>query len=268
VKIAGDSLLVAFYTGDSKSITVISWGLILSQLGFYPLVNASLQFVRKWYPPKTLRANNRIDAWRHSDPDITRFYSFIRLIHPILLTAFVLAIISGAWTSPNSGHINTAYNLRRAADILFLFVTSLLMGMVIRMMMKSKSKEQRFDLVLVQVLVVTFILIIRMIYATAQAFISNPHHPNPNTWVYLGLLMIPDCLAVSIYTICGLVLKASPPAQVGFFADDSQAPSQIPQPNQKPEDGSQPAVSQPTRRRQRRLRGPIGMLIAAIRENA
>jgi len=192
-------------------------------------------------------------------------------MHPIVLAALACSIISGVWTNPSSGHINTAYDLRRAGTILFLFVTSLIMGMVVRMMMKSKSKAQRFDLLLVQVLVVTFILLIRIIYATAQAFLSTPQNPNHNTWVYLGLLLIPDCVATSIYTICGLVLKPSqaPAIGQGYIVDEAGVPSEIPQANQAGQEADKVAFSQTGgpqqgRRRQRRIRGPIHMLIDAI----
>jgi hypothetical protein len=202
--------------------------------------------------------NFRIRTWQHQDPAVTRWSNLIHLIHPLILVALVCVVISGVWTNPSSGHINTAYDLRRAGDILFLLVTSLIMGMVVRMMMKSKSREQRFDLLLVQVFVVTILLLVRIIYATAQAFISTPQNPNHNTWVYLGLLLIPDCFAISIYTICGLILKPSqpPPIGQGYGGDDAGVPSQVSQP-----------VGQAGKRRQRRIRGPIHMLIDAIRGN-
>jgi len=67
VKIAGDTLLFEIYSGDSTSIEVATWGLILSQLGFYPLLNATFSFISKWFnPPKVTltvgfaRGNNRI----------------------------------------------------------------------------------------------------------------------------------------------------------------------------------------------------------------
>jgi hypothetical protein len=49
VKIAGDSLLLEVYTGESTSIEVATWGLILSQLGFYPLLNATFSFIHTWF---------------------------------------------------------------------------------------------------------------------------------------------------------------------------------------------------------------------------
>lgn len=51
VKIAGNALLFEVYTGHSTSIEVATWGLILSQLGFYPLLNATFSFIHKWLGP-------------------------------------------------------------------------------------------------------------------------------------------------------------------------------------------------------------------------
>jgi hypothetical protein len=50
VKIVGNILSLVVETGSSHSITVAIWGLIISQLGFYPLLNAGLAFMRKWFP--------------------------------------------------------------------------------------------------------------------------------------------------------------------------------------------------------------------------
>ena len=66
------------------------------------------------------------------------------------------------------------------------------------------------DLVLVQVLLVSPILLVRIIYATVQAFLSSPSSPGRNTWVYLGLLLIPDFISVAIYTICGFMVRRTP----------------------------------------------------------
>jgi hypothetical protein len=261
LKIAGDTLLLEVYTGESTSIEVAIWGLILSQLGFFPLLNATFSFIHKW-----------IGTWQHEDPSLTRWSNIIRIIHPLVLGALVCAVLGGVWTNPTSGRVNTGYDLRRVSDILFLFVTSLIMGIVVRMMIKSKSREQRFDLLLVQVLIVTFILLVRIIYATAQAFLSTPQNPNHNTWVYLGLLLIPDCLAISIYTICGLILKPTQPAPISqqYVVDDQDVPSQIPQPYQADSgkvESPQATFTQRGPRRKRRIRGPIHMLIDAVTGN-
>lgn len=141
--------------------------------------------------------------------------------------------------------------------------------MVVRMMMKSKSREQRFDLLLVQVFAVTILLLVRIVYATVQAFLSTPENPNHNTWVYLGLLLIPDCIAVSIYTICGLVLKPSqpPPMGQGYVGDFQNPQAYQPSQDDYKIESSQPAVREQLKRRQRRIRGPIHMLIDAISGN-
>jgi hypothetical protein len=49
VKIAGDTLLVVSENGTSNSVDVAVWGLILSQLGFLPLIAASSAFIVRWY---------------------------------------------------------------------------------------------------------------------------------------------------------------------------------------------------------------------------
>jgi hypothetical protein len=51
VKIAGNILTLLVNTGDSSSVTVAIWGTILSQLGLYPLLSATISFFRKWFPP-------------------------------------------------------------------------------------------------------------------------------------------------------------------------------------------------------------------------
>lgn len=164
--------------------------------------------------------------------------------------------------------INTGYDLRRAAEIIFLICVLFLTTIAFLLFSKSRSREQRSDLVLLQVLIVMPILLIRIVYATVQSFLSTPTNPGHNTWVYLVLLQIPDFASVAIYTVCGFLVKPAPlvgqwegtatkddgmASQVQSGATYNQATTQ-----------EQPA-SQPRRtRRRRRVRGPIGMLIAAI----
>jgi len=49
VKIVGNSLLVVYETGDSNSISLDIWGLIVSQLGLLGLLIAGISFIRKWF---------------------------------------------------------------------------------------------------------------------------------------------------------------------------------------------------------------------------
>lgn len=195
------------------------------------------------------------------------------------MAAFVCAIISGVWTNPTSNNINTGYSLRRAAEFLFLFCVLCILGLTVLLFSSSKTKEQRNDLVLVQVLIVSPILLIRIIYATVQSFLSTPTSPGRNTWVYLGLLLIPDFVSVTIYTVFGFKIKplqragewpASYTANGDEFPQETNQPATFDGPTgsyQDVEGKSQPAVTpQPSRRRrQRRIRGPIHMLIDAIR---
>ena len=48
VEIIGNAFTVTVNTGESNSVTMTSWGRTLSQLGFYPLLTATLIFIRKW----------------------------------------------------------------------------------------------------------------------------------------------------------------------------------------------------------------------------
>jgi hypothetical protein len=49
VKIVGGILTVLYSTGSSSNLYVAVWGQNLVQLGFYPLLIATIAFVRKWY---------------------------------------------------------------------------------------------------------------------------------------------------------------------------------------------------------------------------
>ena len=49
MKIVGNSLLVVYETGDSNSISLDIWGLIVSQLGLLGLLIAGISFIRKWF---------------------------------------------------------------------------------------------------------------------------------------------------------------------------------------------------------------------------
>ena len=125
------------------------------------------------------------------------------------------------------------------------------------------------DLVLLQVLLVSPLLLIRITYAVVQAFVSTPTKPGLNTWVYLGLLLIPDFISVAIYTVCGFKVKTMPPAaewQDYNTGKGSETSPQSGQPETTNAEGNVQAA-QPTRtrrQRRRRARGPIGMLIGAI----
>jgi hypothetical protein len=74
---------------------------------------------------------------------------------------------------------------------------------------KSQSREQRADPVLLQLFIVLPIMLVRILYATSQAFKSTPQNPTHNTWVYLVLLMIPDFISDAVYTYFGAVILRS-----------------------------------------------------------
>ena len=217
---------------------------------------------------KRERLINRIRIWQSTYPELTQYLQPIRLIHFPLMAAFVCAIISGVWTNPTSNNIDKGYQLRRAADIIFLICVLCIAGLAFLLYSKSRTREQRMDLVLLQVLFVTPFLLIRIIYAVVQAFLSTPTKPGRNIWVYLGLLLIPDFISVSIYTICGFKVKQMPPAAEWQDYNTGKNNETIPQSGQPGPTDAEGNVqaAQPPRRRQRRRgrRGPIGMLIGAI----
>jgi hypothetical protein len=183
-----------------------------------------------------------------------------------LLAAFVCAIISGIWTNPTSNNIDEGYQLRRAADILFLVSVLCILALASLLLSKSRTREQRMDLVLVQILFVSPFLLIRITYAVVQAFISTPTNPGRNTWVYLGLLLIPDFISVAIYTVCGFKVKKMPPAAEWQLGKDNEIGPHSGQFGTTDAEGNVQAEQPARMRRQRRRgpRGPIGMLIGAI----
>jgi hypothetical protein len=119
-----------------------------------------------------------------------------------------------------------------------------------------------------------------MIYATVQAFLASPSNPSAgrSTWVYFGLLQIPDLLSVGIYTICGLFLpKATAPAgqtaqSGGYYEPGKDGTPASDTPYTASDQGAyQQYQQQPMagggRRNRRRMGGPIHMLISAIMES-
>jgi hypothetical protein len=273
VKIVGNIFLVITETGASSNIEIAVWGSILSQLGFYPLLGASQSFIHKWYFSIKYGINNRIGTWGPYNPSLRGPLKPLQLLRVVVLVAFILGIISGVWSSPGNANINTGYELRRAADILFLIGVLIIFAIALFLFSRASSREQRYDLVLIQVIIVCPILIVRIIYATVQAFLSTPSNPGRNTWVYLGLLLCEDFIAVTIYTVCGYIIP--PKRSAATYGTEGYAnPKEIgmtPPQTQKPFEQAAPATypQQTTNRgrRQRRVRRPIHMLIDAIRGN-
>jgi len=118
-------------------------------------------------------------------------------------------------------------------------------------------------------------MLVRIVYAVVQAFLNNPSNPNHNTWVYFGLLLIPDFVSVALYTVFGYVISKVPKKEDGALQLESgYALKEGVAPNPGAGGGEQPTYQQPvyqdpaqnTRRgRRTRRRGPILMLIGAIR---
>src|SRR6202035_543429 len=212
VKIAGNVLTVVYNTGASTNISVDVWGLILSQLGFVPLLYATLSFITRWYSQCDFQnLIFRVRNWETVDPTLSRYLTPIPGLRLLIMAAFVLGLLGGIWTAPNSTHIETAYKLRQAADVLFIVNVLILFVFTLFLALKSTSREQTFDIVILQVYIVLPIMLMRIIYATVQAFMSSPTNPGHNTWVYLALLLIPDFLALLIYTLFGFAVTKAPP---------------------------------------------------------
>lgn len=218
---------------------------------------------------------------------LTRWLGPLRLVNAALLLPVVLAVISGVWTAPDSTHVDTAYKLREASAILFILFVLVLGFFAFAM---PSDPVQRKDKVLLQIYLVLPILLERVIYAAVQSFLTTPSNPGRNRWVYLAFLLIPDFIAVSIYTLFGFVLGRSPVREDVRYGDErakaegSQMGSQQGQgspgyemgQNEGGSMGSGGGTQQPLQqesgngrqgrmgRRQRRRRGPIHMLYYAI----
>jgi hypothetical protein len=186
-----------------------------------------------------------------------------------MIAGTVCAIISGTDSAPGDASINTGYTLRRVASIIFLVLVLVIMFLAYSLYARSRTPEQKRDLVLVQVLIVTPIMLVRIIYAVVQSFMSTPTNPGRNTWVYLALLLIPDCLGVAIYTFFGFMIPKAAPEVTDYIrrnpeagkVDGDQGGLATGQSGYAPQNGRRG-------RRQRqggfRPRGPIGFLIVTI----
>ena len=193
-------------TSSNPSVSLITWGLILSQLGFYPLLSATTSFMRKWYYDHDLRTDYRERIWKPFDSRLSRFDIPHHLFHLFVLGGLVCSILGGVWSSPTDPNINTGYTLRRVGAIIFMVSVIILINFVILMRRSSVNREQRTDPLLTQIFLVLPIMLVRIIYATVQSFKSTPQSPGHNTWVYLVLLLIPDFISDSIYTFYGAML--------------------------------------------------------------
>jgi len=93
-------------------------------------------------------------------------------------------------------------NLRKVGDIIFIIAILAILGVVVYMVLRSVSPAQRRDPILTQILIVMPILLIRTSFTAVQAFLSD----EPNVWLNLGLVQIPDLFSDTIYTVYGLTL--------------------------------------------------------------
>lgn len=220
LKISGNIMTVVVNTSNSTNIELITWGIILSQLGFYPLLSASLAFMNKW-----------LRTWENVDPGLQRFHRPQHLLHLVILGGFTCSIIGGVWSSPDDANINTGYTLRRVGSIIFI-VATIFVFFLAATAKKSASGSHGNDMVLRQLFIVLPIMFVRIVYATVQSFKSTPQSPGHNTWVYLALLIIPDFLATAIYTYFGAVVLrrfervAEQSPREGYKLGPGQSPQQ------------------------------------------
>ena len=213
----------------------------------------------------------RIGTWRSADTRLDKYAQILKLMTLPMIAGTVCAIISGTDSAPGDKDINTGYTLRRVASIIFLFCVLVVMFVAYSCRMRSRTPEQKTDLALVQVLIVTPIMLLRIIYAVVQSFLSTPTNPGRNTWVYLALLLIPDFVSVAIYTVCGLVVTKAEPGVTDYYNQpgnveaakmaDDQANIATGQPGYAPQNGGR---GRRGRGQGFRPRGPIGFLIVTI----
>lgn len=130
----------------------------------------------------------------------------VRSINIVLLAGFICTIIGGAWTNPTSSHVDTGYSLRNAGNILFLCSNVVVIFLVIFMRHRSVLHDQRNDPILLQLFIVLPIMLVRIIYATVQSYLSGPDNPGANVWVYFSLLLLLDFFATAIFTVAGITM--------------------------------------------------------------
>ena len=228
---------------------------------------------------------NRIRIWDGEIPGLRRYLRPIRSVNLIVTAAFILGIVGGVYSNPTSSQIDLGYRLRRASNILFVVAVLIILLFTILISRQANTREQRYDLVILQVYIVVPIMLTRIIYATVQSFLSTPTSPGRNVWVYLGLLLIPDFASITIYTVCGFFIAGTPISPNWSSESPSKESGKGPatgvsMPGDEPiyqeptyqAQGNQQAPAQPAsaagygRRygRGRRRGGPIMMLIQAL----
>src|SRR5271156_4446708 len=216
VKIAGSVLTVLYNTGAETNTNVDVWGQILIQLGLFPVLSASLAFIRKW-----------LRTWETQDPRLTNYLRPMRLLQILILGGLICAIIGGTDMEPGSSDINTGYTLRRVGDFFFLIAVVAIFVSTLMLYKTSSDHTQRHDPQLTQIFFVLPISFVRVVYSTVQAFLSTPDNPGHNTWVYLVLLLVPDLVSVAIYTWFGLRLPPPGVKRVeGYTRSDADASMQ------------------------------------------
>ena len=152
--------------------------------------------------PKYRVSLHRIRAWKKVDPRLKDYKQSIRLLHILLFGAFLCSLLGGLWSNPGDPKITSGQNLRKVGDIIFIIVILAILAVVVYLVICSVNTAQRRDPILMQILIVMPILLVRSSFAVVQAFMSG----EPNVWLNLGLLQIPDLVSDTIYTGYGLAL--------------------------------------------------------------
>lgn len=143
-------------------------------------------------------------TWDGIDPRLDRYLRPVRSVNIILFAGFILTIVGGALSNPTNTNANTGFKLKRAGDILFLICNVIILATVAWMAHGSVTPKQRYDPIIVQLFLVMPLMLIRMVYATVEAFLESPSNETYNIWIYLGLLSLPDFFATAIFTFCGV----------------------------------------------------------------
>lgn len=145
---------------------------------------------------------HRIRTWNKIDPRLKNYKQSTRFLHILLFVAFVCSLLGVLWSNPGDPKFTSGKNLQKVGDIIFILAIFAILAVVVYLLISSVNSAQRRDPILVQILIVMPILLIRSSFAAVQAFMSG----EPNVWLNLGLLQIPDLVSDTIYTGYGLAL--------------------------------------------------------------
>jgi hypothetical protein len=145
----------------------------------------------------------RIKTWKNIDTSLQRSKHSLTFLHVLILLAFVTSFLGGVWSQPGNPKINSGSDLRKTGGILFVASILIMLVVVIFMLSKAVTRDQRRDPMLMQTLIALPIMLLRSAFVMVQTFISGPAILD-DIWLYLALVQIPDLAVATIYTISGL----------------------------------------------------------------